>query len=219
MPRDHTRACGTGSPCGRPSRRRRRSASAWRPCAPDPRATARRITPQASSQLMRAMRHAPVTVLHWRIRSITRRSSSSVNRLRASAHGTPTCRTPCVGQCTRGTRACRNIWYWHVSRWRQTRSSAWSWPGRPCWHSGQAQDVSASCSTQRSTRSPDVSNATRAMCHGACNPTIALEERGVLHPAVLRHRRSRRTAGEQAAHSPSGPRSRPELPTPFPEGP
>ena len=45
------------------------------------------------------------------------------------------------------------------------------------------------------------------------------EEFCVLHPAVLCHRSARRKAGEQAAHPPSGPRSRPDPPTPFPEGP
>ena len=38
-------------------------------------------------------------------------------------HGTATCLTPCSGQSTRGMRACRCVWYWQVSRCRQTRSS------------------------------------------------------------------------------------------------
>lgn len=41
------------------------------------------------------------------MRSMISRSISIVNRLRASAHGTRTCRTPWVGQSTRGTRAWR----------------------------------------------------------------------------------------------------------------
>jgi hypothetical protein len=54
---------------------------------------------------------------------------------------------------------------------------------------------------------------------GRLQPEDGFEERGVLHAAVLRHRAARRKAGEQAGHPPSGPRSRPELPTPVPEGP
>jgi hypothetical protein len=76
-----------------------------------PRVTARSMTPQASSHVMRAMRQAPVMVLHWRMRSMTKRSISCVKRLRASAHGTRTCRTPWVGHSTRGTRAWRKVWY------------------------------------------------------------------------------------------------------------
>jgi hypothetical protein len=57
------------------------------------------------------MRQAPGTVLHCRMRLMIRRSISRVNRLRASAHGTRTWRTPCVGQSMCGTRAGRKVWY------------------------------------------------------------------------------------------------------------
>jgi hypothetical protein len=56
---------------------------------------------------MPAIAHAPFTVLHCRIKSMTSRSISSVKRLRGSAHGTRTCLTPCVGHWTRGISACR----------------------------------------------------------------------------------------------------------------
>ena len=45
---------------------------------------------------------------------------------------------------------------------------------------------------------PTCPSAARAMCHGACSPRIVFEQLRVLHAALLRHRCSRRKAGEQA---------------------
>ena len=102
--------------------------------------------------------------------SIASRSNSIVNRVRGSAHGSRTWRTPCVGQATRGGRARRYVWNWQLSRCRHARSSAWSYSGRSVAHSGHVQPPPSACPVHTSTRCSFTFSSTRVTVHGVFSP-------------------------------------------------
>jgi hypothetical protein len=68
------------------------------------RATARSMIPQHSSQLVFKMLDAPEMSVSFKT-SMAKRSNALVKRLRGSAQGRCTWRTPCSGHLTRGGRA------------------------------------------------------------------------------------------------------------------
>ena len=100
-------------------------AGTWCSLAARPRATARSMMPQHSSQLVFKMLDAPEMSVSFST-SMAKRSKARVKRLLGSAQGRWTWRTPWVGQLTRGGRAWSQVGNPPVSRWRQALSSAWS---------------------------------------------------------------------------------------------
>ena len=104
-------------------------AGTWCSLAAFPRATARSMIPQHSSQVIFKMLAAPEMSVSFST-SMAKRSKAVVKRLRGSAQGRRTWRTPSVGHLTRGGRAWSQVGNPPVSRWRQARFSEWSKTGQ-----------------------------------------------------------------------------------------
>jgi hypothetical protein len=83
----------------------------------------------------------------------TSASNNSVNPDPGRAQGTLTCRTPCSGQRTRGSRACKNALCWKKSRCRHVFSTASCTGQHPCAQSlaGQANRAPRSKSRYKSS--------------------------------------------------------------------
>src|SRR5579883_3529527 len=127
------------------------------------------MMPCASSQLMPRMRAAPSTSVSQST-SMAKLSNSSVKRDFGSAQGTRTCLTPCSSHRTRGSRACRCVSNWQLSRCRHVRSSSWSCSPHGASHSGHGHVLRFACSAYTSTRRCFTSSSTRATFQGGSSP-------------------------------------------------
>ena len=103
-------------------------------------------------------------------------SNSRVNPDPSRAHGTPTWRTPCSGQRTRGSRACRNALCWKKSMCRHVLSAVSCTGHSRCAQSlpGHPNRAPRGKSRNRSSRAPRGSNSTRSTRHGGLKPSAAV---------------------------------------------
>ena len=124
---------------------------------------------------------SPVNLATWATgiaaaKVISNASNSSVNPDSGRAQLTATCRTPCSGQRTRGTFACKWAWYWKKSKCRHVLASVSCTGHASSVHpgSGHGNRAPRGYSRYRSSRAASLSNSDRATRHGTASPNAVV---------------------------------------------